>query len=128
VQIGRHSEDRCGSLAAAALSNWDVRFAPESGYARRIYTMCGRSTYLLTWEQIVRLYRLTLGQPPVNTRARYNVCPTTTIDPIIANNRKRTLPKLASRSTCIRMCCQVCKKTPPRSLTLRCLRLKKSWR
>ena len=33
--------------------------------------MCGRFTYLLTWEQIVRLYRLTLDQPPQNTRARY---------------------------------------------------------
>jgi hypothetical protein len=38
--------------------------------------MCGRATYKLTWEEIVALYRLTLGQPPVNTRARYNVCPT----------------------------------------------------
>jgi hypothetical protein len=40
--------------------------------------MCGRATYKLTWEEIVALYRLTLDQPPVNTRARYNVCPTTT--------------------------------------------------
>jgi hypothetical protein len=38
--------------------------------------MCGRATYKLTWEEIVALYRLTLDQPPVNTRARYNVCPT----------------------------------------------------
>src|SRR5271169_2914231 len=53
--------------------------------------MCGRSTYLLTWEQIVRLYRLTLDQPPVNTRARYNVCPTTTIDTIVAQEGKRRL-------------------------------------
>ena len=36
--------------------------------------MCERSTYKLTWEEIVRLYRLTLEQPPVNTQARYNVC------------------------------------------------------
>ena len=41
---------------------------------------CGRSTCKLTWEQIVRLYRLTLDQLSVNTRARYNVCPTMTID------------------------------------------------
>jgi putative SOS response-associated peptidase YedK len=53
--------------------------------------MCGRSTYKLTWEEIVALYRLTLDQPPVNTRARYNVCPTTTIDTIIANDGRRTL-------------------------------------
>ena len=29
--------------------------------------MCGRSTYMLTWEEFVALYRLTLDQPPVNT-------------------------------------------------------------
>jgi hypothetical protein len=38
--------------------------------------MCGRATYKLTWEEIVALYRLTLDQPAVNTRARFNVCPT----------------------------------------------------
>jgi hypothetical protein len=27
--------------------------------------MFGGFTYLLTWEQIVRLYRLTLDQPPI---------------------------------------------------------------
>ena len=53
--------------------------------------MCGRFTYLLTWEQIVRLYRLTLDQPAHNTRARNNVCPTTTIDTIVAHDSKRTL-------------------------------------
>jgi len=37
--------------------------------------MCGPATYKLTWEEIVALYRLTLGQPEVNTRPRYNVCP-----------------------------------------------------
>jgi hypothetical protein len=31
--------------------------------------MCGRSTYKLTWEEIVALYRLTLGQPARNTQA-----------------------------------------------------------
>jgi putative SOS response-associated peptidase YedK len=45
--------------------------------------MCGRSTYKLTWEEIVALYRLTLDQPALNTRARFNVCPTTTIDTIV---------------------------------------------
>jgi putative SOS response-associated peptidase YedK len=53
--------------------------------------MCGRSTYKLTWEEIVALYRLTLDQPAVNTQARYNVCPTTTIDTIIGQNGERTL-------------------------------------
>jgi hypothetical protein len=45
-----------------------------------LLVMCGRSTYKLTWEEIVALYRLTLDQPARNTQARYNVCPTTTID------------------------------------------------
>ena len=53
--------------------------------------MCGRSTYKLTWEEIVALYRLTLEQPPVNTRARYNVCPTMTIDTITGQNGERRL-------------------------------------
>jgi putative SOS response-associated peptidase YedK len=53
--------------------------------------MCGRSTYTLTWEEIVRLYRLTLDQPPQNTRARHNVCPTTTIDAIVARDGEREL-------------------------------------
>jgi hypothetical protein len=38
--------------------------------------MCGRATYKLTWEEIVALYQLTLFQLALNTRARYNVCPT----------------------------------------------------
>lgn len=35
--------------------------------------MCGRSTYKLTWEEIVALYGLTLDQPPHNFQPRYNV-------------------------------------------------------
>jgi putative SOS response-associated peptidase YedK len=46
--------------------------------------MCGRATYKLTWEEIVRLYQLTLDQPARNTQARYNVCPAATIDTIVA--------------------------------------------
>jgi putative SOS response-associated peptidase YedK len=54
--------------------------------------MCGRATYKLTWEEIVALYRLTLGQPaPHNFQPRFNVCPTTTIDAIVADNGKREL-------------------------------------
>jgi len=53
--------------------------------------MCGRSTYQLTWEQIVRLYRLTMGPAPHNFRPRFNVCPTTTIDAIVAEDGKREL-------------------------------------
>jgi putative SOS response-associated peptidase YedK len=53
--------------------------------------MCGRSTYKLTWEEIVRLYRLTLNQPPHNMRPRFNVCPTTIIDTIVSQDRHRDL-------------------------------------
>jgi putative SOS response-associated peptidase YedK len=45
--------------------------------------MCGRFTYKLTWEEIVRLYELTLDQPARNTQARYNVCPTDPVDTIV---------------------------------------------
>jgi putative SOS response-associated peptidase YedK len=45
--------------------------------------MCGRYTYKLTWEEIVRLYRLTLPEePPDKLKASYNVAPTDTM-PII---------------------------------------------
>ena len=76
-------------------------FAHVAEFGRRVGTlvkqrymlsvMCGRSTYKLTWEEIVALYRLTLDQPPVNTRARYNVCPTTTIDAVVGHNGERRL-------------------------------------
>ena len=56
--------------------------------------MCGRYTYKLTWKEIVRLYRLALGQPAQNTRARYNVCPTTTIDIIVDNAGERRLEQM----------------------------------
>jgi len=36
--------------------------------------MCGRSTYKLTWKEIVALYRLTLEQPPVNTQVSRAEC------------------------------------------------------
>jgi len=40
-------------------------------------------TNRLTWEELVRLYRLTLDQPAQNTQARYNVCPTDPIPTIV---------------------------------------------
>src|ERR1022692_4292164 len=54
----------------------------------------GRFTYRLTWEEIVRLYRLTLNQPAQNTRARYNICPTITIDTIVEREGKRELARM----------------------------------
>jgi hypothetical protein len=56
-----------------------------------IARMCGRSTYKLTWEEIVAPYRLTLDSPPHNFEPRYNVCPTDPIDTIVAQNGKRNL-------------------------------------
>jgi putative SOS response-associated peptidase YedK len=53
--------------------------------------MCGRFTYRLTWEEIVRLYGLTLDQPARNTQARYNVCPTDQVDTIVERDGKREL-------------------------------------
>ena len=53
--------------------------------------MCGRFTYRLTWEEIVRLYRLTSDQPARNTQARYNVCPTDPVDTIVEGEGKREL-------------------------------------
>jgi putative SOS response-associated peptidase YedK len=54
-----------------------------------LLVMCGRSTYKLTWKEIVALYRITLDQPARNTQARYNVCPTTTIDMVVGQNGNR---------------------------------------
>jgi putative SOS response-associated peptidase YedK len=53
--------------------------------------MCGRYTNRLTWAEIVRLYNLTLDQPARNTQARYNICPTTTIDTVVEDQGKRML-------------------------------------
>ena len=38
--------------------------------------MCGRYTHLLTWSQIVELYRLTLPDEPQELKPSYNVAPT----------------------------------------------------
>jgi putative SOS response-associated peptidase YedK len=42
--------------------------------------MCGRFTNKLTWDEIVRLYRLTMKAPPHNLPPRYNICPTDPVD------------------------------------------------
>ena len=56
--------------------------------------MCGRATYKLTWEEIVALYRLTLGTAPHNFQPRFSVCPTTKIDAVIERDGKRTLERM----------------------------------
>jgi putative SOS response-associated peptidase YedK len=43
------------------------------------------------WAEIVKIYRLTLDLPARNTRPRYNICPTTTIDTVLSSDRKRSL-------------------------------------
>ncbi len=52
--------------------------------------MCGRFTNRLTWREIVALYRLTVpATPERNLPARYNICPTQTIDAVIERGGKR---------------------------------------
>ncbi len=54
--------------------------------------MCGRFTNRLTWRELVALYRLTVpAAPELNLPARYNICPTTTIDAVIERDAKREL-------------------------------------
>jgi putative SOS response-associated peptidase YedK len=54
--------------------------------------MCGRFTNRLTWREIVALYRLSVPlEPERNLPARYNICPTTTIDAVIERDAKREL-------------------------------------
>jgi putative SOS response-associated peptidase YedK len=53
--------------------------------------MCGRYTYKLTWEEIVKLYRLTLDQKPRNVQVRYNICPTTDVDVVVSTDGERSI-------------------------------------
>ena len=54
--------------------------------------MCGRFTNRLTWRELVALYRLTVpATPERNLPARYNICPTQTIDAVIEREGKREL-------------------------------------
>ena len=63
--------------------------------------MCGRATYKLTWEEIVALYRLTLGTAPHNFQPRYNVCPTTKIGVVIERDGKRMFRSAFKRNRCL---------------------------
>jgi putative SOS response-associated peptidase YedK len=51
--------------------------------------MCGRSTRHYTWDQLVRLYRLT--STPANIQPSYNVCPTDTVDTVVTDDGKCVL-------------------------------------
>jgi putative SOS response-associated peptidase YedK len=46
-------------------------------------------TNRLTWEEIVRLYRLTIKAPPHNLPPRYNICPTDLVDAVIERDGSR---------------------------------------
>jgi len=52
--------------------------------------MCGRFTKMYTWEELVRLYRLTDSQRS-NLQPRYNICPTTEIDVVVRSEDARLL-------------------------------------
>jgi putative SOS response-associated peptidase YedK len=55
--------------------------------------MCGRYTHKLTWEQIVKLYRLTLpDDPPEALKASYNVAPTDVIASSLADRAAARRP------------------------------------
>jgi putative SOS response-associated peptidase YedK len=51
--------------------------------------MCGRFTYRYTWSEIHALYRLTT--PPANLQPRYNICPTTPINTVVARDGRNEL-------------------------------------
>ncbi|HMJ27714.1 MAG TPA: hypothetical protein VK512_03245 [Xanthobacteraceae bacterium] len=46
---------------------------------------------MYTWEELIRLYRLTVPNIPSNLQPRYNICLTTTIDAVVENEGKRAL-------------------------------------
>jgi len=49
---------------------------------------------MYTWEELIRLYRLTVPNIPSNLQPRYNICPTTTIDAVVEKDGKRTLESM----------------------------------
>src|SRR5271169_5139634 len=57
-------------------------------------TMCGRFTNKLTWDEIVRLYRLTIKAPPHNLPPRYNICPTDPVDVVTERDGSRDFVRM----------------------------------
>jgi putative SOS response-associated peptidase YedK len=52
--------------------------------------MCGRTTRNYTWEQIRRQYQAFVDSTQIpNLQPRYNICPTTQIDTIVASDKGR---------------------------------------
>ena len=58
--------------------------------------MCGRFTNKLTWDEIVRLYRLSMKVPPHNLPPRYNICPTDPVDVVTERDGNRNFPITAT--------------------------------
>jgi putative SOS response-associated peptidase YedK len=56
--------------------------------------MCGRFTNKLTWDEIVRLYRLTIKAPPHNLPPRYNICPTDPVDVVTERDGSRDFVRI----------------------------------
>jgi putative SOS response-associated peptidase YedK len=54
--------------------------------------MCGRFTQHYTWQDLLRLYRLT--GPARNLEPRYNVCPTDPVDVIVAKDGGQALASM----------------------------------
>ena len=56
--------------------------------------MCGRFTNRLTWEEIVRLYRLAIQARPHNLPPRYNICPTDPVDVVTERDGNRDFVRM----------------------------------
>ena len=48
----------------------------------------------MTWEEIVRLYRLTIQKPPHNLPPRYNICPTDPVDVVTEREGSRDFVRM----------------------------------
>jgi putative SOS response-associated peptidase YedK len=51
-------------------------------------------TNRLTWDEIVRLYRLTMKAPPHNLPPRYNICPTDPVDVVTEREGSRDFVRM----------------------------------
>jgi putative SOS response-associated peptidase YedK len=56
--------------------------------------MCGRFTDMYTWEQLWRLYMLSVGFPQSNMQPNYNHCPTDPTTTILLRDGKRVFERM----------------------------------
>ena len=56
--------------------------------------MCGRFTDMYTWEQLWRLYMLSVGFPQSNMQPNYNHCPTDPTSTILLRDGKRVFERM----------------------------------